>query len=140
MREMGDPGAYDPHEHDGVAMTARRMHRKSDKEGKSGFGAQTARVLRLWGSHNGRQVKPQETPGPGAYSMQLDEKGKEYEMSCKSDGESMKSASSRRRSRSAAPLSCRRRPTRGLGRTTRRTTRRSSTCPAPTRRRTRSRR
>ena len=86
--DFGDPGEYNPNHVGDIAVTSRASVSKSDKEGKGYFGAKSARVLRF----EGTGFTPQTTPGPAAYKVEVDEKGREWQMSTMATGERMKSA------------------------------------------------
>jgi hypothetical protein len=86
--ERGTPVApsdvrdYNPNHNRIMSWSARFTHRKSDSEGKGGFGSQTARVLHLEGAYNGMPngagFKMAQTPS--AYDAKVDEKGRSWEM------------------------------------------------------------
>ena len=85
---IGDPGEYNPNHVGDIAVTSRVAASKFDKEGKGHFGAKSARVLRF----EGTGFTPQKTPGPAAYNVDVDEKGREWQLSAMSIGERMKSS------------------------------------------------
>ena len=88
LLSTGDPGEYTLNDSREIAKTSRHATSKAAKLGMAQFGAKSARVLR----HEGTGFKPQCTPGPAAYQVQTDEKGREWQLSAMADGERMQSA------------------------------------------------
>lgn len=64
LREVGDPGAYQPYNGNELANTSRRTFNKSQMTGAGGFGTRTKRA---------ELTKPNDAPGPGTYDAKLPE-------------------------------------------------------------------
>ena len=62
LREVGDPGSYNPYDNMGVAAQSTRSFNKSQSTGSGGFGTKTRRA---------ELSTPNDAPGPGTYDAKL---------------------------------------------------------------------
>jgi len=95
---MGDMNAYDPNINREMAHHAKTTFQTQSKAGKAGFGGTEKRTLLLANIRtkppaNGWTGPIEDTPGPAAYDSQVDEHGREQNMTTMNSGEKMKSAS-----------------------------------------------
>ena len=61
----GDPGAYDPNANREISATAQASFGRSNRAGSGGFGASSAREMKL-------DIMGEDTPGPGTYRAKKD--------------------------------------------------------------------
>ena len=91
LNDTGDPGEYDAQLYLSLVKQASTSWNKSATEGRSAFGANQARKLDMKASLAAWN-EGEKTPGPAAYQVQTDEKGREWQLSAMADGERMQSA------------------------------------------------
>ena len=84
--DVGDPGAYDPYASGDIATTSRRSYNRSAKGGRNGFGAQSARAMKV-------DIFGENTPGPGQYDSKRPQEDTRNSM----PSSSFKSSASQRR-------------------------------------------
>ena len=95
---MGDMNAYNPNVNREMAFHAKQTFQTQSKAGRGNFGGTEKRNLLLSNMTtkpptNGWTGPVEDTPGPAAYTVTVDEKGREANMNVMSDGEKMKSSS-----------------------------------------------
>ena len=95
---MGDMNAYNPNVNREMAYDAKKTFQTQSKAGRGNFGGTEKRNLLLSNMTtkpptNGWTGPVEDTPGPAAYTVVIDEKGREANMNVMSDGEKMKSSS-----------------------------------------------
>ena len=97
LKGMGDPGKLDLSGYKGVLHSARQTFHKLMTIGKGSFGATTARQLTI-PPDIGEEALPTRGatvtngPGPAAYTPQLTENGKEFDMHIRNGAETMQSS------------------------------------------------